>query len=60
MICNHHTFHRGHIGNMIYQSGYKIPSIDLPVYIRDVFNELELSLAKLSLSKVNMIGISKI
>jgi hypothetical protein len=45
---------------MIYQSGYKTPSIDLPVYIRDVFNELELSLAKLSLSKVNMIGISKI
>jgi hypothetical protein len=40
---------------MIYQSGYKTPSIDLPVYIRDVFNELELSL-----SKVNMIGISKI
>ena len=41
-VCNHKTFHRGHIGDMFYQSGYRPPSIDLPVYIRDAFNESEL------------------
>ena len=41
-ICNHRAFHRGHIGDMFYQSGYRPPSIDLPVYIRDAFNEAEL------------------
>ena len=41
-ICNHKAFHRGHIGDMFYQSGYRPPSIDLPVYMRDAFNEAEL------------------
>jgi uncharacterized damage-inducible protein DinB len=41
-VCNHKALHRGHIGDMFYQSGYRPPSIDLPVYIRDAFNELEL------------------
>jgi uncharacterized damage-inducible protein DinB len=41
-VCNHKAFHRGHIGNMFYQSGYRPPSIDLPVYIRGAFNESEL------------------
>jgi uncharacterized damage-inducible protein DinB len=41
-ICNHKAFHRGHIGDMFYQSGFRPPSIDLPVYMRDAFNELDL------------------
>ncbi|MEY4496405.1 MAG: hypothetical protein RL744_1469 [Pseudomonadota bacterium] len=41
-ICNHKAFHRGHIGDMFYQSGFRSPSIDLPVYMRDAFNEAEL------------------
>ena len=41
-ICNHKAFHRGHIGDMFYQSGFRPPSIDLPVYLRDAFNEAEL------------------
>lgn len=41
-VCNHKAFHRGHIGDMFYQSGYKPPSIDLSVYIRDAFNEAEI------------------
>jgi uncharacterized damage-inducible protein DinB len=41
-VCNHNTFHRGHIGDMFYQSGFRPPSIDLPVYFRDAFNESEL------------------
>jgi uncharacterized damage-inducible protein DinB len=41
-ICNHKAFHRGHIGDMFYQSGFRPPSIDLPVFLRDAFNETEL------------------
>jgi uncharacterized damage-inducible protein DinB len=41
-ICNHRAFHRGHIGDMFYQSGFRPPSIDLPVYMRDAFNEVDL------------------
>ncbi|OYY07515.1 MAG: damage-inducible protein DinB [Polynucleobacter sp. 35-46-11] len=41
-VFNHKTFHRGHIGDMFYQSGFRPPSIDLPVYLRDAFNESEL------------------
>lgn len=41
-VCNHKALHRGHIGDMFYQSGFKPPSIDLPVFIRDAFNEEEL------------------
>jgi uncharacterized damage-inducible protein DinB len=42
-VCNHKALHRGHLGDMFYQSGLKPPSIDLPVYMRDVFSEAELS-----------------
>jgi uncharacterized damage-inducible protein DinB len=42
-ICNHKAFHRGHIGDMFYQSGYRPPSIDLPVYLRDGFKEVGLT-----------------
>jgi uncharacterized damage-inducible protein DinB len=41
-VCNHKAFHRGHLGDMFYQSGVRPPSIDLPVYMRDVFNENDL------------------
>lgn len=41
-VCNHKTFHRGHLGDMFYQSGLRPPSIDLPVYLRDAHNESEL------------------
>ncbi|WP_162785531.1 DinB family protein [Polynucleobacter necessarius] len=34
-VFNHKVLHRGHIRDMFYQSGYRPPSIDLPVYIRD-------------------------
>ncbi|MEY3543035.1 MAG: hypothetical protein RIQ29_443 [Pseudomonadota bacterium] len=37
-VCNNKTFHRGHLGNMFYQLGFRPPSIDLPVYMRDAFN----------------------
>lgn len=42
-ICNHKAFHRGHIGDMFYQSGFRPPSLDLPVYLRDAFDETTLS-----------------
>lgn len=41
-VCNHKAFHRGHIADMFYQSGFRPPSMDLPVYMRDAFNEAEL------------------
>lgn len=41
-VCNHKTFHRGHLCDMFYQSGFKPPAIDLPVYLRDAFRESEI------------------
>lgn len=41
-VCNHKALHRGHLGDMFYQSGFKPPSIDLPVYMRDAFKADEL------------------
>ncbi|OYY57773.1 MAG: damage-inducible protein DinB [Polynucleobacter sp. 24-46-87] len=41
-VCNHKTLHRGHIGDMFYQSGFKPPSIDLPVFMRDAWIEADL------------------
>lgn len=38
-VCNHKAFHRGHLSDMFYQSGSRPPSIDLPVYLRDAFQE---------------------
>ncbi len=37
-VCNHKAFHRCHLGDMFYQSGFRPPSIDLPVYMRHVLN----------------------
>lgn len=34
---------------MFYQLGYRPPSIDLPVYLRDAFNKLDLDKASCSL-----------
>jgi uncharacterized damage-inducible protein DinB len=42
-VCNHKAFHRGHLGDMFYQSGAKPPSIDLPVFLRDIFKEKDLT-----------------
>ena len=39
-IVNHQTFHRGHLSDMLYQSGYEPPSIDLPVFHRNVFSKM--------------------
>lgn len=41
-VCNHKALHRGHLGDMFYQSGFRPPSIDLPVYMRDAFRPEEL------------------
>lgn len=41
-VCNHKALHRGHLGDMFYQSGFRPPSIDLPVYMRDAFDAREL------------------
>lgn len=34
-IVNHKTYHRGYVADMLYESGGKPPTIDLPVYLRD-------------------------
>jgi uncharacterized damage-inducible protein DinB len=33
-VINHTTYHRGHIGDMIYQIPAQPPTTDLPVYLR--------------------------
>ena len=35
-IVNHKTYHRGYVAEMLYESALKPPTIDLPVYLRDV------------------------
>ena len=35
-IVNHATYHRGFVGDMLYQAGITPRATDLPVYIRDV------------------------
>jgi uncharacterized damage-inducible protein DinB len=35
-VANHKTYHRGYVADMIYQSGGKPPTMDLPVFVRDV------------------------
>lgn len=35
-IAIHKTHHRGYVADMIYQSGGKPPTMDLPVFVRDV------------------------
>jgi uncharacterized damage-inducible protein DinB len=34
-VVNHTTYHRGHIGSMIYQVPAEPPTTDLPVFLRD-------------------------
>ena len=33
-VVNHTTYHRGHIGDMLYESGVEPPTTDFPVYLR--------------------------
>lgn len=35
-VANHGTYHRGYIADMLYEAGLKPPTMDLPVFIRDV------------------------
>ncbi len=35
-VVNHGTYHRGFVGDMIYQAGATPPATDLPVFLRDV------------------------
>ena len=34
-VVNHKTYHRGYIAQMMYESCYRPPAIDLPVFLRD-------------------------
>ena len=34
-VVNHTTYHRGHIGDMIYEADATPPTTDLPVFLRD-------------------------
>lgn len=34
-IVNHKTYHRGYVADMLYESGLKPPTMDLPVFLRD-------------------------
>ena len=35
-VANHKTYHRGYVAEMIYASGARPPTMDLPVFVRDV------------------------
>lgn len=35
-VANHGTYHRGYVADMLYEDGLKPPTMDLPVYVRDV------------------------
>ncbi len=34
-IANHKTYHRGYVADMLYESGLRPPTMDLPVFLRD-------------------------
>jgi uncharacterized damage-inducible protein DinB len=34
-ISNHKTYHRGYVADMLYESGLRPPTMDLPVFLRD-------------------------
>lgn len=34
-VVNHTTYHRGHIGDMVYQIPAEPPTTDLPVFLRE-------------------------
>jgi len=35
-VVNHSTYHRGYVADMLYDSGSAPPTMDLPVYVREV------------------------
>ena len=35
-VVNHSTYHRGYVADMLYETGSRPPTMDLPVFIRDV------------------------
>lgn len=35
-VANHGTYHRGYVADMLYEAGLTPPTMDLPVFIRDV------------------------
>lgn len=37
-VVNHATYHRGYVADMMYEAGLKPPTMDLPVYLRDVWD----------------------
>jgi len=38
-VVNHATYHRGFVGDMMYQVPFSPPSNDLPVFIRDHYRD---------------------
>lgn len=39
-VSNHKTYHRGYVADMLYESGLKPPTMDLPVFLRDALPPL--------------------
>jgi len=37
-VVNHSTYHRGFVGDMLYQVPASSPANDLPVFLRDAFH----------------------
>lgn len=35
-VVNHKTYHRGYVAEMLYQASFRPPTLDLPVFLRDV------------------------
>jgi uncharacterized damage-inducible protein DinB len=35
-VVNHKTYHRGYVAQMLYQAALRPPTLDLPVFLRDV------------------------
>ena len=40
-VANHKTYHRGYVADMLYESGFKPPTTDLPVFLRDAWPSLQ-------------------
>jgi len=40
-VINHKTYHRGYVAEMLYQAGLRPPTMDLPVFVRDVGLDFE-------------------
>ncbi len=39
-VVNHKTYHRGYVADMLYESGLRPPTMDLPVFLRDEWSAL--------------------